>query len=211
MINVWKNNKKVTENPAEHWQQRLWQALNISSKDDRKQELIKVLGANQALIRKHFPEISFFGLSIYTRFHLEFFDALSEFTQVNFYLCLSAELAEPGNELFNSMGTKAKELIKQFEPLQWDVIPADRNSLLGQLQNLIHYNQQTKSKFSHDESIQINSCYTPVREVESLYNYLLDLFVRDRTLRPRDVLVMATDINKYAPFIKAVSGDRCCQ
>ena len=62
-------------------------------------------------------------------------------------------------------------------------------------------------------SIQINSCYTPVREVECLYNYLLDLFEKDRhknkdndkeQLKPADILIMATDINKYAPFVKAV-------
>lgn len=55
-----------------------------------------------------------------------------------------------------------------------------------------------------DDSLQVHSCHSPLREVEVLYDHLLYWFERDPTLAPRDVLVMTPDIEAYAPFIHAV-------
>jgi exodeoxyribonuclease V gamma subunit len=57
-----------------------------------------------------------------------------------------------------------------------------------------------------DRSLQIHSCHSPMREVEVLYDQLLDLFEKDPTLRPRDILVMTPEIEKYSPLIRAVFG-----
>lgn len=57
-----------------------------------------------------------------------------------------------------------------------------------------------------DDSLRIHSCHSPMREVEVLYDQLLAMFDEDRTLLPRDVLVMTPDIEKYAPFVHAVFG-----
>lgn len=57
----------------------------------------------------------------------------------------------------------------------------------------------------HDGSITINTCYTVAREVEVLYNYLVHLVdKRKESLSPRDIVVMVSDIDSYAPYIKAV-------
>ena len=55
-----------------------------------------------------------------------------------------------------------------------------------------------------DDSLRIHACHSPLREVEVLQDHLLDWFQRDPTLKPRDVLVMTTDIEVYAPAIQAV-------
>ena len=57
-----------------------------------------------------------------------------------------------------------------------------------------------------DESIVIHVCHSPMREVEVLHDHLLALFDADPTLEPHDVVVMAPDIDTYAPFIAAVFG-----
>lgn len=57
-----------------------------------------------------------------------------------------------------------------------------------------------------DDSLQIHSCHSPLRELEILYDHLLDWFERDPKLAPRDILVMIPDIELYAPFIQAVFG-----
>jgi exodeoxyribonuclease V gamma subunit len=54
------------------------------------------------------------------------------------------------------------------------------------------------------QSIQIHSCHSPLREMEILYDHLLDWFAKDPDLAPRDILVMAPDIGTYGPFIEAV-------
>ncbi|HLX67896.1 MAG TPA: exodeoxyribonuclease V subunit gamma [Puia sp.] len=56
-----------------------------------------------------------------------------------------------------------------------------------------------------DGSITINSCFTVAREVEALYNFLVHLVDKGRVaLSPREIVVMVSDIDSYAPYIKAV-------
>ncbi len=55
-----------------------------------------------------------------------------------------------------------------------------------------------------DTSVRVHACHSPLREVEVLYDHLLEWFEHDPTLAPRDVLVMTPDIEAYAPFIQAV-------
>lgn len=204
MIAAWDNNVCITHHAAENWQQWLWEKLEVQSKVKMKEELIEALDVHKALIFKNYPHISLFGISIFTPFHLDFFNALAKCTTVEVYLCLPTSPTEFKNELLISYGTKATELIDLLEVSEMKMNPSTGDTLLGQLQNSIFTNSVEKLEFITDNSIQVNSCYTPVREVECLYNYLLDLFEKDATLRPRDVLVMTTDIDTYAPFVKAV-------
>jgi len=60
--------------------------------------------------------------------------------------------------------------------------------------------------FEGDDSIILHVCHSPMREVEVLYDQLLALLEADPGLAPRDILVMAPDIETYAPFIHAVFG-----
>lgn len=53
-------------------------------------------------------------------------------------------------------------------------------------------------------SIAVHICHSPRREIEVLRDRLLDLFDRKQDLTPRDVLVMAPEIELYAPHIAAV-------
>lgn len=57
-----------------------------------------------------------------------------------------------------------------------------------------------------DHSIQIHACHSPIRELEVLHDQLLALFEADHDLKPRDIIVMAPDIDLYAPYINAVFG-----
>jgi exodeoxyribonuclease V gamma subunit len=57
-----------------------------------------------------------------------------------------------------------------------------------------------------DRSLVLHSCYSPMREVEVLYDQLLDCFETMPGLRPRDILVMTPEIEKYAPLIRGVFG-----
>ena len=57
-----------------------------------------------------------------------------------------------------------------------------------------------------DRTVQIHACHGPARQVEVLRDVILGLLVRDRTLEPRDVLVMCPDIEEYAPLIAAAFG-----
>jgi len=60
-----------------------------------------------------------------------------------------------------------------------------------------------------DRSIVFHIAHGPVRELEVLHDQLLELLAQphhDRALRPRDIIVMVPDINRFAPAIRAVFG-----
>lgn len=88
------------------------------------------------------------------------------------------------------------------------LIEPPNKSLLGLVQNSIYNNQKENLNFSDfisDGSITINSCHNPVREVEVLYNYLVRLADgRERDLSAGDIVVMVSDIDRYASYIKAI-------
>lgn len=57
-----------------------------------------------------------------------------------------------------------------------------------------------------DDSIRVHACHSPMREVEVLYDQLLELFAREPGLQPQDVVVMSPAIDTYAPLVDAVFG-----
>ena len=60
----------------------------------------------------------------------------------------------------------------------------------------------------NDQSVQIHLCHSLTREVEVLHDQLLFLFSEDKAPLPGDVLVVTPDINRAAPVIDAVFGNR---
>ncbi|AXY77595.1 exodeoxyribonuclease V subunit gamma [Paraflavitalea soli] len=130
----------------------------------------------------------------------------------------NAEDSIIGNTLLTSWGRVIQdsfalffqhdEFLNAYEDV--GIVPPVPDSLLHKIQDDI-FNAATTSRHQFtaadisDGSIQINACYTIAREVESLYNYLVYLVdKRKETLSPRDIVVMVSDIDSYAPYIKAV-------
>ena len=123
-----------------------------------------------------------------------------------------------GNSLLTSWGKvmqntfsllfKNDELLNQYE----EVSPEEpiATTLLKQIQQDIFFNKADSERdhisagFLEDGSLMINSCYTPAREVEVLYNYLVHLVNQRQGLSARDIVIMLSDIDTYAPYIKAV-------
>ncbi len=103
---------------------------------------------------------------------------------------------------------KNDTLINSYDVIG-DTDPGE-GSLLHKIQASIFENRQLdKGDFTNKEiidgSVNINSCYGPAREVESLYNYLTHLVDQKKeTLSSRDIIVMVSDIDLYASYIKAV-------
>lgn len=104
---------------------------------------------------------------------------------------------------------KNEELINAYEDLE-AVAPMD-DSLLHKIQLSIFENEPINESalFSTDEildgSITINSCYSPAREVEALYNFFVYLAdKKEEPLSPREIVVMVSDIDQYASYIKAI-------
>ncbi|ART62067.1 exodeoxyribonuclease V subunit gamma [Kushneria marisflavi] len=89
-------------------------------------------------------------------------------------------------------------------------------SLLHQLQqevlDLVHPARRAEEEGDkrlvqpEDRSLAFTRAHSPLREVEILHDQMLDAFDRDSSLRPRDMVVLVPDIERYAPLIDAVFG-----
>lgn len=123
---------------------------------------------------------------------------------------LNQLLAEQSNRLLNLWGKQGRDFLAQlmeFEVQTIDVfVEPEENSNLNKIKRQIFHsaNNATIDDLTCDNSIQIHSCHSPMREVEVLHNQLLHLFEQDKGLLPKDIVVMSPDINKYAPYIDAV-------
>ncbi len=56
----------------------------------------------------------------------------------------------------------------------------------------------------NDQSIRLHACHSPMREIEVLYDQILEALTQDKQLSPADMVVMSPEIDTYAPFIEAV-------
>ncbi|MBP7901708.1 MAG: exodeoxyribonuclease V subunit gamma [Spirochaetes bacterium] len=77
------------------------------------------------------------------------------------------------------------------------------DSLLCKIQKDIFELKSEKHKLKSDNSVLIHECHSPLREVEVLYDYILDAVSADK-MKPENIIVMVPDISGYAPFIEAV-------
>jgi len=124
-----------------------------------------------------------------------------------------------GNVLLTSWGKVIQNtfwLLFQYELFlnaydELTFIEPPAGKLLNTIQGDIFDNKSNDERDSltieaiKDGSVTINSCYTPAREVEALYNYLVHLVDKQKKkLSPRDIVVMVSDIDTYAPYIKAI-------
>ncbi|MDQ6812894.1 MAG: exodeoxyribonuclease V subunit gamma [Bacteroidota bacterium] len=130
-----------------------------------------------------------------------------------------AHLQNSGNPLLTGWGRvlqdtfsmffESEEFLNQYADIE-SPEPLTK-TLLGKIQNDIfnNHNSESRNRLSvqniNDGSITINACYTTAREVEVLYNYLVHLVdQKSEQLSARDIVVMVSDIDAYAPYIKAV-------
>lgn len=60
----------------------------------------------------------------------------------------------------------------------------------------------------HDSSLRVHACHTRLRELEVLKDSMLRCLADDPSLQHRDIVVMAPDINAYAPYLAAVFGEQ---
>ncbi len=148
-------------------------------------------------------------------------DIASEKYQANLRLASSdsktTEYMESGNLLLSSMGKVGRDyheiLLGLDSPThgyeEYECFSSINQSpclLESVQQDVLFLRNGNNNEVKNDNTIQVHNCHTRLREVEVLHDQLLDVFNHDSKVEPREIVVMAPDINKYAPFIDAVFG-----
>ncbi len=118
---------------------------------------------------------------------------------------------EQGNSLLASMGKLGRNFFDLITEYNYNDISLfeqpGEESILTSLQSDIlnlHDRETGETVLPDDNSIQIHSCHSPMREIEILYDNLLFMFEKDPELKPEEIVVMIPDIDTYAPYVQAV-------
>ncbi|PLX68547.1 MAG: exodeoxyribonuclease V subunit gamma [Denitrovibrio sp.] len=117
---------------------------------------------------------------------------------------------EEKHELLDNLGVIGRDFFDYIFGSDESFIDEDdyedieRKSVLSTMQAEILELKYGEEKPKYDGSIIINNCHNPLRELETLYDQLLEMFNKDIDLKPSEILIMTPDIEKYSPYIKAV-------
>ncbi|MHB8809285.1 MAG: exodeoxyribonuclease V subunit gamma [Desulfobulbaceae bacterium] len=122
---------------------------------------------------------------------------------------------DEGNPLLASLGKAGREFAHLLAGLEGEEEECYRepaaDTLLGLLQrdilelsNHALLEAEKLTVAAADRSVQVHVCHSRLREVQVLHDTLLHLFAGDPDLAPRDILIMAPDIEAYGPAIQAV-------
>lgn len=124
---------------------------------------------------------------------------------------------EQGNSLLSSWGKYGRDFLArlhEYSPEEFSFsVDNEKATVLAKVQSDI-LNLRDCGSSEHppckvtenDNSIQVHSCHSPMREVEVLYDNILNFFRLYSDLKPSDIVVMSPDIETYAPCIDAVFG-----
>lgn len=125
------------------------------------------------------------------------------------------DLSQSGHPLLASLGKQGRDFFDSLNELPFmeeadDFKPNPAKSLLSRLQNdvlslqLPEPESIAQASLLIDDSIQIHSAHSPLRELQILKDQLLYLFQQNPHLSPDDIAVLTPKIEAYAPFIEAV-------
>ena len=221
--------------PGDVWQAQLWRALAATEQPHwvgLQQRLFNYRGERPVDLP---ARVFLIGLPTLSPGYLQIIQWLSQWCEVHLFLlnpCAAywteivdqkeqakRELEahgqelylEVGNPLLASLGRQGRDFfaaIQEFDPGSEEAF-ADpgEDSLLKRVQRQILYLETPQqSPFEADDSILMQVCHSPMREVEVLYDQLLGILQAEPDLTPADILVMIPDIQTYAPLIEAVFG-----
>ncbi len=224
MLQEWSRGKLLHGGP-EVWQAELWRALLACGADHRAAMTLRLLESFDTA--DNLPErISLFGISYLPPLFLEVFARLSAVVEVNVFALnpcreywgdivsekekskIDPDLyLEVGNPILASLGRQGRyffDALSEHDAGQGgSTYHQSPETLLGTLQNDILDLREPASR-EPDGTLIVQNCHSAMRELEVLHDQLLEMLQLDATLRPEDIIVMAPDIELYAPLVGAV-------
>jgi exodeoxyribonuclease V gamma subunit len=172
--------------------------------------------------------VCLFGIATLPPLYVELLSALSRHVETHlFVLTPSSEYLEEarerrdgtyeGHPLIAALGKLGRDLqtilsgIEHSEPFESLFEDPGQGSVLHSLQSdMLQLCDRGRSEGAprlaiapQDRSISVHACHSPMREIEVLHDQLCAL-LEDPALEPHDIVVMAPDIEAYAPVIEAV-------
>jgi len=125
---------------------------------------------------------------------------------------------ESGNRLLAALGGQARDFLdralavsalddEEFDQAEDDTLLAAVQGDLLDLRDPAAAGEGPRTIVGGDRSLQIHVCHSRLREVEVLRDQLLDLLASNPDLSPAGMVVLAPDIDAYAPYLEAVFAE----
>jgi exodeoxyribonuclease V gamma subunit len=178
----------------------MYESIRAALKDDDKIELLK----------QKVPQIRFYGTILYTSEFINLLEELGKYINIElFRINIPPVNSSRFLENLSPFQRKQSELFENLASVDQSKDSARlKDNLLSAIQQELKGNSKSNYNYDKtDDSIQIANNFSVYREVEALWNYLVDQFSKDKDLHQRDVCVLIPDIEKYAPAIKAIFGN----
>jgi exodeoxyribonuclease V gamma subunit len=195
LVREWQNPRQ-----DEPWEAPFWRAIearlgacHLTAWEDR-------LAGRKAQLA-HRGRLCFFSVSTLAPIVVRLLQQLSGEKDVHVFFLL----ASPGENhpLNASMAMLARDFSSTLSPSGAPPAP-ERSTLLRSLQaDLV---DDTVRPAETDNTIQVHICHSALRQVQVLKDALLTAFDQLPDLEPRDVLVLAPDVETFAPLVEAVFG-----
>ncbi len=234
MIRAWEQGSSV-ETDVEAWQSHLWRLLRQQDPQPHRTELIgrllQQLHNNPKNLQNLPKRIFIFALSAMSPQYMKVLQALGLHLEVHIFILNPCRhywgdirskkeqiklqhSVVIDNELLASLGKQGRDYIDQFyddlePPLEnHQFIDITPDSLLKRVQfDILNLESETVAQTYHqDDSLQVVSCYSELRELQVLHDGLLQRFNDHPEWHPHDIVVMSPNIEKLAPYIEAVFG-----
>ena len=121
-----------------------------------------------------------------------------------------------GNRLIANLGRSAQVFYEQIleysdavQEIEIEELETrnqkSEKTLLKQIQeDIINDNDAILNSQFSTFNLTFNSCFSPLREIEVLSDYILDLFANNKELTPADIAIVAPNIDIYASAIEMV-------
>jgi exodeoxyribonuclease V gamma subunit len=213
-----------TQGEAPDWQAELWRRVvgRLGPHDlaSRTRAALSALRSKAEPRGLPFERLHLFSLETLPPLFLELFSVLSQTIPTTFYLLEpSSEYVGDGHQLLSTLGRLARDfqqlLLGVGDTVQHevDIFEAPvRQNLLSSLQaDVLEFRSPAldgtrQTIDASDQSISIHACTGPMREVQVLHELVRAALEDDASLRPEDIVVMAPDLESYAPAFRAVFG-----
>jgi len=203
-LSAWENSELLGLGEDEAWQQALWCLLTKQSgelyRSQLEQKLISAIENKTFTLPK---TLCIFGVATLPESFIKLVKALSEHCECYIFTFsvqednqIPAEVEhwqQTGTDFFSLLNTDPVNTLPQ--PSSVTQLQQVQNSLAG-----ISY----EANPFNDKSLLAVNCFSEMREVEALHDYLLNQFSNNHELKSDDILVAIPDLDKYAPFIRAV-------
>ncbi len=226
------------KSPSTSWQPELWHrvahALGPHDLASRIREALPTLRHGLDASELSFERLQVFALETIPPLFLQFFNALSHSVPTTLYVLepskeyLSDVLLSPegqastdGHAFLSNLGRLSHDFQQVLLSVDQDLSgqreayqPAERTNLLSSLQADIFEFRSPPAPAERpvwslsDSSIALHACAGPMREAQVVYEAVQCALEEDPTLVPEDIVVMAPDLETYAPVFRAVFGQQ---